>query len=99
MLQPKIAKADGIKREDHGQLKLANGSQSNNPSKKRKRGQDGELSGPRKKIKREESGTKSTKALAVQKSETESETPKPGKVIGALIGKKRRLKKARRGGG
>jgi len=98
VLQPKkTAKADGAKRNDPGQL---TGSQPNTPSKKRKRGEDEEPSRPRKRVKQEElSDTKSTKISTVKKSKSELETHKPGKVIGALIGKKRRLKKVRRGGG
>jgi hypothetical protein len=93
-------RADRIKRKDRDQLGPANVSQSDNPSERRRRGEDEEPSRPRKKIKREElSGPKSTTTPAVKKSESEPETPKPGNVIGALIGKKRRLKKARRGGG
>ena len=100
MLQPKIAKPDRFKREDHDQLKPANGSQAHTPPKKRKRGEDEESSGPRKKTKRGElSNTKSTTTPAAKKSNSEPETPKPGKVIGALIGKKRKLRKAKRGGG
>lgn len=100
MLQSKeTVKPHGFKR-DHDQLKSANGSQSHIPSKKRKRGEDEESTGSQKKPKRGQLfDPMSTTSLAVKKSKSESETPKPGEVIGALIGKKRKLRKAKRGGG
>ena len=90
-------KADRAKRNDHDQLGPANVSPSNKPSKKRKRVEDEEPSRPQKKVKREElSDTRSTSTQtpAVKKSES-----KPEKIIGSMIGRKRKFKKARRGGG
>ena len=102
MLQSKeTVKPHGFKRDDLDQLKSANGSQSHIPSKKRKRGEDEESTGPRKKPKRGQlfDSESTTTSLAVKESKSESEAPKPGEVIGALIGKKRKLRKAKRGGG